>query len=86
MDSLSEISAVYEHKKQLEKRLAALKEEAKHAEQMEQDAQMRCERENLDMRKFESSDFRQFWFKLRGQYESRMLENNEKAAPRPCAL
>ena len=35
MDSLSEISAVYEHKKQLEKRLAALKEEAKHAEQME---------------------------------------------------
>ena len=30
---------------------------------------MRCERENLDMRKFESSDFRQFWFKLRGQYE-----------------
>lgn len=86
MDSLSEISAVYEHKKQLEKRLAALKEEAKHAEQMEQDAQMRCERENLDMRKFESSDFRQFWFKLRGQYESRMLENNEKAAEAMRAL
>lgn len=86
MDSLSEISAVYEHKKQLENRLAALKEEAKHAEQMEQDAQMRCERENLDMRKFESSDFRQFWFKLRGQYESRMLENNEKAAEAMRAL
>lgn len=86
MDSLSEISAVYEHKKQLENRLAALTEEAKHAEQMEQEAQMRCERENLDMRKFESSDFRQFWFKLRGQYESRMLENNEKAAEAMRAL
>ena len=38
------------------------------------------------MRKFESSDFRQFWFKLRGQYESRMLENNEKAAEAMRAL
>ena len=60
MDSLSEISAVYEHKKQLEKRLAALKEEAKHAEQMEQDAQMRCERENLDMRSLRAAIFDSF--------------------------
>ena len=63
-----------------------LKQEEKHAEQVEQEAQMRCERENLDMRKFESSDFRQFWFKLRGQYEARMLENNEKAAEAMRAL
>lgn len=86
MDSFNEIGAVYQHKKQLEHRLAALSEEAKHAEQMEQEAQMRCERENLDMRKFESSDFKQFWFKLRGQYEKRVLENNEKAAEAMRAL
>ena len=86
MDSLSEISVVYQHKQQLEHRLEALKEEAKHAEQLEQDAQMRCERENLDVRKFESNDFKQFWFKLRGQYEARVLENNEKAAEAMRAL
>lgn len=86
MESLSDISAVYEHKKQLEQRLEVLKEEAKHAEQVEQEAQMRCERENLDIRKFEGSDFRQFWFKLRGQYEARMLENNEKATEAMRAL
>lgn len=86
MDSLSEISVAYEHKKQLEQRLEVLKEEEKHAEQVEQEAQMRCERENLDIRKFEGSDFRQFWFKLRGQYEARMLENNEKAADAMRAL
>lgn len=86
MESLSEISALYQHKQQLEHRLAALNEEAKHAEQMEQEAEMRCERENLDMRKFESNDFKQFWFKLRGQYEARILENNEKAAEAMRAL
>lgn len=86
MESLSEISALYQHKQQLEHRLAALNEEVKHAEQMEQEAEMRCERENLDMRKFESNDFKQFWFKLRGQYEARILENNEKAAEAMRAL
>lgn len=86
MESLSEISALYQHKQQLEHRLTALNEEAKHAEQMEQEAEMRCERENLDMRKFESNDFKQFWFKLRGQYEARILENNEKAAEAMRAL
>lgn len=86
MDSLSEISAVYEHKKNLRQRLASLQEEEKHAMQMEQEAGMRCERENLDIRKFESSDLRQFWFKLRGQYEKRVLENNEKAAEAMRAL
>lgn len=86
MDSLSEISAVYEHKKMLQQRLSELTREEKHAEQTEQEAQMRCERENLDIRKFEGSDFRQFWSKLRGQYESRVLENNEKAAEAMRAL
>lgn len=86
MDSLSEISVVYQHKQQLEHRLEALKQETKHAEQLEQEAQMRCERENLDVRKFESNDFKQFWFKLRGQYEARVLENNEKAAEAMRAL
>lgn len=86
MDSFSEISVVFQHKQQLEQRLAVLKEEVKHAEQVEQEAQMRCERENLDVRKFESNDFKQFWFKLRGQYEARILENNEKAAEAMRAL
>lgn len=86
MSSLSEARAAYQHKQQLEQQLEKLKEEAAQAEQTEQEAQMRCERENLDMRKFESSDFRQFWFKLRGQYEQRLLENNEKAAEAMRAL
>lgn len=86
MSSLSEARAAYQHKQQLEQQLEKLKEEAAQAEQAEQEAQMRCERENLDMRKFESSDFRQFWFKLRGQYEQRLLENNEKAAEAMRAL
>ncbi len=86
MSHLSEAREALRHKQELSERLRKLKEDAAQAQQAEQEAQMRCERENLDMRKFESSDLRQFWFKLRGQYEKRLLENNEKAAEAMRAL
>ena len=80
MADLNKLSARYQHKKLLENRLEALLEEVKDAEQAVRQGQARCEEENLDLRKFESNDFKQFWLKLRGQYEQRLLENNEKAA------
>lgn len=80
MADLNELSAKYQHKKQLEQRYEALLEETKEAAQAVAKSQAACEEENLDLRKFESNDFKQFWLKLRGQYEERLLENNEKAA------
>ncbi|MDO4281577.1 MAG: hypothetical protein Q4C56_08100 [Peptococcaceae bacterium] len=85
-ESIHTISAAYQEKKQLRERLEALKEEEASAKQSVQEAQIRCQKENLDVRKFESNDFKQFWFKLRGQYEARVLENNEKSAEAMRAL
>lgn len=79
MAELTALSAACKHKQQLERRYEALRVEEKDAQQMVQESQVRCQRENLDIRKFEENDFKQFWFKLRGQYEQRVLENNERA-------
>ncbi len=79
MAELTALSAACKHKQQLERRYEALRVEEKDAQQMVQESQIRCQRENLDIRKFEENDFKQFWFKLRGQYEQRVLENNERA-------
>lgn len=79
MSDLTTLSAACQHKKQLERQLEKLKQEEKEAQENLQDCQVRCQKENLDVRKFESNDFKQFWFKLRGQYEERVLENNERA-------
>ena len=78
MDALNEISSVYQHKKQLERQLKTLEKDEKIAQTVLQDCQIHCQKENLDIRKFEGNDFKQFWFKLRGTYEERVLENNEK--------
>lgn len=79
MAELTTLSAKCKHKQQLERRLETLEAEEKVTQQRIQDSQARCQKENLDIRKFEENDFKQFWFKLRGQYEQRVLENNERA-------
>lgn len=79
MAELTALSAACKRKQQLERRYEALQAEEKMAQQALQDSQVRCQKENLDIRKFEENDFKQFWFKLRGQYEQRVLENNERA-------
>ena len=78
MDALNEISGVYQHKKRLERQLKTLENDEKIAQTVLQDCQIHCQKENLDIRKFEGNDFKQFWLKLRGTYEERVLENNEK--------
>ena len=79
MAELTTLSAKCKHKQQLERRLETLEAEEKVTQQRIQDSQAHCQKENLDIRKFEENDFKQFWFKLRGQYEQRVLENNERA-------
>lgn len=79
MTDLTALSAACKHKQRLERQLKSLQEEEKAAQQVLRDSQVRCQKENLDIRKFEENDIKQFWFKLRGQYEQRVLENNERA-------
>lgn len=86
MADLTSLSAACQRKQQLQRQLEALEADEMAAQQQLQDTQVRCQKENLDIRKFESNDFKQFWFKLRGQYEERILENNERATEAMRAL
>ncbi len=86
MGDISEVYGKIQEKKKLEKQLLLLKEQGKMAEKALVDCRVRCQKENLDVKKFESNEFKQFWYKLRGEFEKRQLENAANAAAAMRAL
>lgn len=80
MPTLSNLYAKYQRKKMLLHQMDELLTKEKEAQQQVVDARVVCERENLDIKKFENNEFVQFWSKIRGEFEKKQLENNAKAA------
>lgn len=78
MLTMSELYAARKRKQELEQQLKNLAEDEKIAQSRLTDARVRCQKESLDIKKLESNEFRQFWFKLRGVYEEKQLENNAR--------
>lgn len=86
MADMNELYGKLQEKKKLERQRLILVEQEKIAEKDLLDCRVRCQKENLDIKKFESNEFKQFWYKLRGEFEARQLENAANAAAAMRAL